>query len=36
MKQQLMISPGDIIFRDIAIPEVNENQVKIKMMCIGI
>ena len=36
MKQQLMIAPGNIIFRDIAIPEVNENQVKIKMMCIGI
>lgn len=36
MKQQLMIAPGEIIFRDVEIPEVNDNQVKIKMMCIGI
>lgn len=36
MKQQLMTAPGEIIFRDVEIPDVKENQVKIKMMSIGI
>lgn len=36
MKQQVMTAPGEIIFREIPVPEVNENQVKIKMMSIGI
>lgn len=36
MKQQVMTAPGEIIFREVEIPEVKENQVKIKMMNIGV
>lgn len=36
MKQQLMTAPGEIIFRDVPIPSMNDNQVKIKMKRIGI
>ena len=36
MKQQLMIAPGEIIFREIEIPPVKADQVKLKMMSIGI
>ncbi|MBQ7840171.1 MAG: alcohol dehydrogenase catalytic domain-containing protein [Lachnospiraceae bacterium] len=36
MKQQVMMAPGEIIFREVPIPKVKENQVKIKMMSIGI
>ncbi len=36
MKQQVMTEPGKIIFREIEVPEVADNQVKIKMMNIGV
>lgn len=36
MKQQVMTAPGEIVFREVQVPEVKENQVKIKMMSIGI
>lgn len=36
MKQQLMIAPGEITFREIEIPPVKADQVKLKMMSIGI
>ncbi|MBR4061337.1 MAG: alcohol dehydrogenase catalytic domain-containing protein [Lachnospiraceae bacterium] len=36
MKQQLMIAPGEIIFRDVEVPPVKADQVKLKMMSIGI
>ncbi len=36
MKQQVMITPRKIEFRDIPIPEVKENEVLVKMMRIGI
>lgn len=36
MIQAVMTEPGNIIFHDIPIPEVKENQIKIKMKCIGV
>lgn len=36
MIQQVMTAPGEIMFRDVPVPEVKENQVKIKIMNIGI
>ncbi|MCR5272679.1 MAG: alcohol dehydrogenase catalytic domain-containing protein [Lachnospiraceae bacterium] len=36
MKQQVMINPGEIIFNEVEVPEVKPNQVKIKMMNIGV
>jgi L-iditol 2-dehydrogenase len=36
MKQQIMIEPGKIEFRDIPIPELLENEVLIKIMRIGV
>ena len=36
MKQQVMTEPGKIIFQDVEVPAVGDNQVKIKMMNIGV
>lgn len=36
MKQEVMTAPGKIEFRDIPIPELEENDVLIKMMRIGV
>ena len=36
MLQQVMINPGEIIFREIPVPEVKANQVLVKIMNIGI
>ena len=36
MKQQVMIEPGKITFREIPIPELKENEVLIKIMRIGV
>ena len=36
MKQQLMTVPGEIIFREVEVPPVKADQVKLKMMSIGI
>lgn len=36
MLQQVMVNPGEIIFREVEIPELEENQVLIKIMNIGI
>ena len=32
MLQQVMTNPGEIIFREIPVPEVKENQVLLKIM----
>ncbi len=36
MKQEVMTAPGKIEFRDIPIPELEENDILIKMMRIGV
>lgn len=36
MLQQIMTQPGEIIFKEVPIPEVKDNQVMIKIMNIGI
>ncbi|MFW9906793.1 MAG: zinc-binding dehydrogenase, partial [Candidatus Thorarchaeota archaeon] len=36
MKQQVMIAPKEIIFQDIPIPELEKNDVLVRMMRIGI
>lgn len=36
MKQQIMIEPRKIEFREIPVPELRENEVLIKIMCLGI
>lgn len=36
MIQAVMTEPGKIIFHDIPMPEVKENQIKIKMKCISV
>ncbi len=36
MKQQIMVEPGKIEFQEIPIPELNENDVLIKIMRLGI
>lgn len=36
MLQQVMTAPGEIEFREVAIPEIKDNQVKIKIRKIGI
>lgn len=36
MKQEVMTEPGKIIFREIEVPPVGDDQVKIKMMNIGV
>ena len=36
MKQQIMVKPGKIKFREIPIPQLKENEVLIKIMRIGI
>jgi L-iditol 2-dehydrogenase len=36
MKQAIMIEPGKIIFQEVQVPEVKENQIKVKMKRIGV
>ena len=36
MLQQVMTKPGEIIFREVPVPEVKEDQVLVKIMNIGI
>lgn len=36
MLQQLMTAPGEIVFREVPVPEVEENQVLIRIHMIGI
>jgi L-iditol 2-dehydrogenase len=36
MKQEIMTAPGKIEFRDIPIPDINENDVLVKIMRIGV
>ncbi len=36
MKQAVMIHPGEIIFQDIECPKTEKNQIKVKMMKIGV
>ena len=36
MKQQIMTKPGEIEFNDIPIPEINDEQVLIRIMNIGV
>lgn len=36
MLQQIMTKPGEIIFKEVPIPKVLEDQVKVKIMSIGI
>lgn len=36
MKQAIMLEPGKIVYREVEVPEVKLNQVKLKMKCIGI
>ena len=36
MLQQVMTNPGEIIFNEVPVPPVGENQVKIKIMKIGV
>lgn len=36
MLQQIMTQPGEIIFKEVPVPEVKDNQVMIKIMNIGI
>jgi L-iditol 2-dehydrogenase len=36
MLQAVMTKPGNIEFRDVPVPEVKPNQVKVKMKCIGV
>jgi len=36
MKQQVMTSPGEIEFRNIPVPELNEDEVLVKIMRIGV
>lgn len=36
MKQAIMIEPGKIIFQEVQVPEVKENEIKVKMKRIGV
>ena len=36
MKQQLMTEPGKIVFREVEVLPVKADQIKLKMMSIGI
>lgn len=36
MKQAVMVKPGEIIFRDVPVPEVGNDQIKIKIKRIGV
>ena len=36
MLQQVMTNPGEIIFREVPVPEVKDDQVLVKIMNIGI
>ena len=36
MIQQVMTNPGEIIFREVPVPEVGDDQVLVKIMNIGI
>ena len=36
MLQQLMTAPGEIVFREVPVPEVEENQVLVRIHMIGI
>ena len=36
MLQQVMTNPGEIIFREVPVPEAKENQVLVKIMNIGV
>ena len=36
MLQQVMTNPGEIIFREVPVPEVIENQVLVQLLFIGI
>ena len=36
MLQQVMTNPGEIIFREVPVPEVGDDQVLVKIMNIGI
>ena len=34
MLQQVMTNPGEIIFREVPVPEIKDNQVLVKIMYI--
>ena len=36
MLQQVMTKPGEIIFKEVSVPEVKDDQVLVKIMNIGI
>ena len=36
MKQAIMVAPGQIEFRDVPVPEVKPDQIKVKMKKIGV
>jgi L-iditol 2-dehydrogenase len=36
MLQQVMTKPGEIIFQEVPVPEIGDNQVLVKIMKIGI
>lgn len=36
MLQQVMTNPGEIMFNEVLVPEVEDNQVLVKIMNIGI
>ncbi len=36
MKQAVMVKPGEIVFRDVPVPEVGPGQIKIKIKKIGV
>ena len=36
MLQQVMTNPGEIIFREVSVPEIKDDQVLVKIMNIGI
>ena len=36
MLQQVMTNPGEIIFREVPVPEIKDDQVLVKIMNIGI
>ena len=36
MKQALMVCPGEIIFQDVPVPMVGDNQIKVQMKRIGV
>ena len=36
MLQAIMTEPGKIIFQNVVVPNVSDNQIKVKMKCIGV